>query len=155
DDNDAWLKSSKYEVQSSKTDPNPVRKRRVPIDYSGNPLGGTTATEAPPDIEEESAQSWPISRDILRDKLGSPCQGRPYYIRYAMKMGWSIEQIHELTRIDPWFLDQMRELVDEEEAIAANSAAKEAHSFLRAKTLGYSDMQLRSLSRQNTSDSHG
>ena len=34
-----------------------------------------------------------------------------YYIRYAFKMGWSVEDVYELTRIDPWFLDQIKQLV--------------------------------------------
>ena len=36
--------------------------------------------------------------DKLRRKLAVPSQGRLYYVRYALKMGWSIEQIHELTK---------------------------------------------------------
>ncbi len=99
-------------------------------------LGGITSTEAPPDTKEHHAQSWPIPREILRDKLARPCQGRPHYIRYAMKMGWSLDQIHELTRIDPWFLAQMRELVEAEDAILSKGRLADA------KRLGYSDPQI-------------
>ncbi|MDW8262408.1 MAG: carbamoyl-phosphate synthase large subunit, partial [Phycisphaerales bacterium] len=60
---------------------------------------------------------WPIPEEKLRRKLAVPSQGRLYYIRYAMKMGWSIDQIHELSRIDRWFLAQMRELVEFEETL--------------------------------------
>ena len=49
---------------------------------------------------------WPIDDDTMIRKLSVPSQGRMYYIRYALKLGWSLERIHELTRIDPWFLDQ-------------------------------------------------
>jgi carbamoyl-phosphate synthase large subunit len=55
---------------------------------------------------------WPIPEEKLRRKLAVPSQGRFYYLRYAMKMGWSVEKIHELTKIDPWFLAQMKQLVD-------------------------------------------
>ena len=62
---------------------------------------------------ESTDQEWPIPEEKLRRKLAVPSQGRLYYIRYALKMGWSIEQVHELTHIDPWFLAlQMKELVD-------------------------------------------
>ena len=44
-----------------------------------------------------------------------PSQGRLYYVRYALKMGWSIEQVHQLTKYDPWFIGQMKELVDFED----------------------------------------
>ena len=50
---------------------------------------------------ESLDHEWPIPEDKLRRKLAVPSQGRLYYIRYALKMGWTIEQIHELTKIDP------------------------------------------------------
>ena len=46
-----------------------------------------------------------------------PSQGRLYYIRYAMKMGWSIEKINRLTNIDPFFLDQVQQLVEFEDTL--------------------------------------
>src|SRR5580658_6583602 len=61
---------------------------------------------------ESVDQEWPIPEEKLRRKLAVPSQGRLYYIRYAMKMGWSVDRIHELTKIDRWFLSQMKELVD-------------------------------------------
>ena len=57
---------------------------------------------------ESLDHEWPIPEEKLRRKLAVPSQGRLYYIRYALKMGWTIEQIHELTKIDPWFLAQMK-----------------------------------------------
>src|SRR5204862_2988028 len=59
-----------------------------------------------------ATSDWPIDEDKLRRKLAIPSQGRLYYIRYAMKMGWTIEQIYQLTKIDRWFLAEMKELVD-------------------------------------------
>ena len=43
---------------------------------------------------ESLDHEWPIPEDKLRRKLAVPSQGRLYYIRYALKMGWTIEQIH-------------------------------------------------------------
>ncbi len=71
---------------------------------------GSRLGEAPADVDESTANNWPIDAQALRSKLEKPCQGRPYYIRYAFKLGWTVEQVHELTKIDPWFLDQMAEL---------------------------------------------
>ena len=89
---------------------------------------------------------WPIEKSKLRRKLSVPCQGRLYYVRYAFKMGWSIEQVHELTWIDPWFLAHFKELVDfEDEILAAGSLAGASADLIRkAKTWGYSDIQLAS-----------
>ncbi len=126
DKNDKWLNAlSDTRVSSNKNG------HEKPI-----PLGGTTGTEAPPDTEESHASQWPIPADVLTDKLSHPCQGRPYYIRYAMKMGWSIEKIQALTGIDPWFLGQMLDLVETE------TDTREDHSRSRIKQLGYSDVQI-------------
>jgi len=89
-------------------------------------LRGWRSGEALPDWREESAQSWPIPSEVLAEKLARPCQGRLYYIRYAFKQGWSVEQVYSLTSIDPWFLENIKELVDfEEELLAFDFAAAE------------------------------
>ena len=91
------------------------RARRVPRAGRARArpvLLGSRQGEAPPDTDESTATSWPIDPHKLEDKLRRPCQGRPYYIRYAFKLGWTVEQVHQLTHIDPWFLEQMAELVE-------------------------------------------
>jgi len=104
---------------------------------------------------------WPIPTEKLRRKLAVPSQGRLYYIRYAMKMGWTIDQIYGLTKIDPWFLGQMKQLVDfEDDLIGLQNLANNLkanprfpdtsgagmlglHETVRqAKQYGYSDVQL-------------
>jgi carbamoyl-phosphate synthase large subunit len=90
---------------------------------------------------------WPIPEEKLSRKLSVPCQGRPYYIRYAFKMGWSVERVAELTRIDPFFLDQMAQLVEFEETLCDYRRLEDvpAEVLFRAKQLGYSDAQLANL----------
>ena len=100
--------------------------------------------------EEEVTTVWPIPEEKLKRKLAVPSQGRLYYIRYALKMGYSVEDIRQLTNIDPWFLTQMKQLVDfEMELLAAGGAGagpvttEERLKTLRhAKQLGYSDVQI-------------
>jgi carbamoyl-phosphate synthase large subunit len=100
---------------------------------------------------ESTDHDWPIAADKLRRKLAVPSQGRLYYVRYAMKMGWSNEQIHELTHIDHWFLAQMKQLTDfegspEEAALHWSYRITKpdvfANVMFRAKQNGYSDVQL-------------
>ena len=103
---------------------------------------------------ESADHEWPIPEAKLRRKLAVPSQGRLYYLRYALKMGWTIDQIHQLTNIDPWFLAQMKELVEfEEELIAARRPEGEktvragsgealGDLLFRAKQYGYSNVQL-------------
>ncbi len=93
---------------------------------------------------DESEIEWPIDEDKLTRKLSVPSQGRLYFIRYAMKMGWSIDRINDLTGIDRFFLYQMQELVDfEDELMAADSLELVDRALMqRAKEMGYSDAQL-------------
>ncbi|HHH75544.1 MAG TPA: carbamoyl-phosphate synthase large subunit, partial [Phycisphaerae bacterium] len=102
---------------------------------------------------EKSAEdtSYPIEKSHLRRKLAVPSQGRLYYIRYAFKMGWSVDEVFELTKIDPWFLTHIKELADfEDELLAAQKAsspfAEDVSPYIellrKAKKWGYSDIQL-------------
>jgi carbamoyl-phosphate synthase large subunit len=103
---------------------------------------------------------WPIPLDKLRRKLAVPSQGRLHYLRYALKMGWTIDQIYELTKIDRWFLAQMKELTDFEDRLYAfrdrfhqrTFPVSELTALLReSKELGYSDVQLSAIWGTNTS----
>ena len=87
---------------------------------------------------------WPIDPIKLSRKLTVPSQGRLYYIRYAFKMGWSLEAVHEATKIDPWFLDQIKQLVDFEEVLLRYKKLEDLprQVLFEAKQLGYSDPQL-------------
>jgi carbamoyl-phosphate synthase large subunit len=91
-----------------------------------------------------SLVEWPINEDRLTRKLSVPSQGRFYFIRYAMKMGWSVDRINGLTNIDPFFLNQFKELVDFEDKLTAVDSLEAVDRSLmqRAKELGYSDAQL-------------
>ena len=67
-------------------------------------------------VESTGEQEAP-PRDVIQQKLVTPNDARIFYIRHAMRTGFSNEEIHNLTKIDPWFLAQLRELVDEELAL--------------------------------------
>jgi carbamoyl-phosphate synthase large subunit len=87
------------------------------------------------------------SVDDIRAKLATPQDGRIWYVRYAMKAGLSIEEIHEICGIDPWFLDQIKQIVEFEEQLAAiGSLEKMDPATMRnAKRYGFSDRQLAKL----------
>ncbi|XAM00975.1 carbamoyl-phosphate synthase large subunit [Phycisphaeraceae bacterium D3-23] len=99
------------------------------------------------ELADGTTVDWPINKDRLKRKLRVPSQGRMYYIRYAFKMGWTIEQVNEHTSIDPWFLDQLKQLVDFESKLEAVGGLEDLSRELlfEAKQLGYSDPQLANL----------
>jgi len=142
DKNDAWLKGRKEGTEARRQAGLPGHEGTKGAE-SRTAIGGSTATEALPDIEEQHAKSWPIADDVLRDKLSRPCQGRPYYIRYAFKMGWTVEAVHELSGIDPWFLEQIRELSESEP-----HAEVRDERFAALKRLGYSHVQIAAAMRR-------
>ena len=57
--------------------------------------------------------------DEIYSKLATPNAGRVWHIRYAYKSGLTTEKIHELTAIDPWFLDQIKQIVELEDELRA------------------------------------
>ena len=80
---------------------------------------------------------------LISNKLITPTPDRLNYVRFAMASGYSVADIHELTSIDPWFLEQMKEVVDFETSLAQDSLVNiGAASFRRAKRYGISDAQL-------------
>ncbi len=80
----------------------------------------------------------------IRSKLAIPNAQRPWYIRYALKSGMELEEIHELTNIDRWFLDHLARIVDMEEQLRGIENPREIPKalMLRAKQYGFSDQQL-------------
>ena len=90
---------------------------------------------------------WPPAEDLLVRKLSVPSQGRLYYVRYAVKLGWPLERIRELTGIDPWFLDQLVQLIGFEDRLVAHERLEDlpTDDLFEAKRLGYSDPQLANL----------
>ncbi len=83
------------------------------------------------------------SEDLIEARLITPNPDRLGYIRYAFERGYSEEQVHALTSVDPWFLRQVREMVDQEQAVGETSMADTSKDVLRKyKRDGLSDNTL-------------
>ena len=90
------------------------------------------------------------SREDLMGKLRTPNSRRMFAIRQAMLVGFTLEELHEITLIDPWFLRQIKEIVDMEGQIRdfalANSMTPDNPEMVavlrKAKEFGFSDRQL-------------
>ncbi|MGE3776903.1 MAG: carbamoyl-phosphate synthase large subunit [Pirellulaceae bacterium] len=84
------------------------------------------------------------TRDEIRAKLATPNADRPWYLRYAIKSGMTVSDIYQLTAIDPWFLDQLVEIVELEDAMRqiGDLRAMDRTLMKKAKQFGFSDRQL-------------
>ncbi|HZZ20734.1 MAG TPA: carbamoyl-phosphate synthase large subunit [Opitutaceae bacterium] len=79
----------------------------------------------------------------IKTKLGTPNAERIFYIRYAFKAGYTVEQIFDLTKIDPWFLHHLKEIHEMEDELGSKSLASIDTALLRrAKEFGFSDAQI-------------
>ncbi|WP_018290961.1 carbamoyl-phosphate synthase large subunit [Verrucomicrobium sp. 3C] len=85
------------------------------------------------------------SMEKIRHYLVTPRAERIFYIRHAFRAGMDLEEIAELSGIDPWFLDQIRELTEEEGRLS--QAPKDPRALARAKRKGFSDRQMAHLWR--------
>jgi carbamoyl-phosphate synthase large subunit len=81
------------------------------------------------------------SVEALQGALRQPTAERIFQVKRALERGMTIQQVYELTAIDPWFLGQMQELIDAERRYA--SARTVTPAMLRdMKRMGFSDRQL-------------
>ncbi|HEY3206906.1 MAG TPA: carbamoyl-phosphate synthase large subunit, partial [Gaiellaceae bacterium] len=87
-----------------------------------------------------------IDPEKLVSNLMTPVPERLAYIHYALTAGRTVEEIHELTRIDPWFLNQLREIVALERSLQGRALRSLTADELReAKRAGLSDQTLAEL----------
>jgi carbamoyl-phosphate synthase large subunit len=82
--------------------------------------------------------------DEIMAKLATPTAERIWFIRYALKAGLSVDDVHRRTRIDPWFLHNLRDIVAMEDRLRACPGldAADFDLLLQAKQYGFSDRQL-------------
>jgi len=79
----------------------------------------------------------------IREKLVVPNWERIFYIAEAFRMGLSIDEIHKLTRIDPWFLHNIKEIIDLEMELGQETLQSVTPELIRkAKQFGFSDVKL-------------
>jgi carbamoyl-phosphate synthase large subunit len=82
---------------------------------------------------------------LIPQKLITPTPDRLNYLRFALRSGYTVERIHEMTSIDPWFLEQLRQTVELEQQFDGGSLdAATRPEFAAAKRMGISDVQLAS-----------
>ena len=99
------------------------------------------------DKKDRMLRDGTIPAEEIVTKLARANPARVHYLRYALRSGMSIEEIHRLTSIDPWFLSQFESLVQTEDELRACATVADVPDSLlrRAKREGFADAQLAAL----------
>jgi len=96
----------------------------------------------PDDVREKQS--------LIKSKLIKPNSLRLFYIAEALKVGMTVDEVYGLTGVDPWFLHQIKDILDAEDELAASTPTAE---LLRAaKQMGFSDRTLGSLWNKTEQD---
>ncbi|GAB4356172.1 MAG: carbamoyl-phosphate synthase large subunit [Cyanophyceae cyanobacterium] len=99
---------------------------------------------------ETGRAGWGCDRDEMlpsleqiRSSLRTPSPDRVFAVRHAMQLGMTVEEIFELTAIDPWFLDKLAEIVETEKFLKRTPLkGLDADRLMAVKQLGFSDRQI-------------
>ena len=84
-------------------------------------------------------------KNAIRAALSTPAPDRILKVAQALRLGFSQEQVHEFCRYDPWFIAQIKAIVDTEDRIRAHGLPETAGLFRKLKASGFSDKRLSDL----------
>ena len=110
--------------------------RSLEIGRSGLGADGKDIPDQPDDTVKK------LSSSQIEQKLATPNSQRIFYLRYALLNGMSIPFIYKLTGIDPWFLYQIKQIVDLEQRIRSLGTHLSESLLRKAKSWGFSDIQI-------------
>ncbi len=92
-------------------------------------------------------------REVIEEELGEPGPERIWYVGDAFAQGFSLEEVHQLTHIDPWFLVQIKEIVDIELWLEGQTLQSlDKSTLFRLKQKGFSDRRLAKLLKTTDAD---
>ncbi len=93
------------------------------------------------DPAEAALDALELDELVARAAMATP--DRAFHLEAALRRGVTVEDLHEATDVDPWFLDQILAIVEERAALAGTGlAGMDTRSWRRAKRLGFADAQL-------------
>ena len=95
------------------------------------------------EIGVDGLNQMTTDREVIEKELGEPGSERIWYVGDAFAQGFTIEEVHSLTKIDPWFLAQVKEIVDIELQLDTMTLGDlDAETLRTLKEKGYSDRRL-------------
>lgn len=100
----------------------------------------------------DGLDSIAMSKEELQKKLGESIPQKILYVAEAFRMNFSMEEVYKKTKIDPWFLNQVKEIVNIEKEINEKNILENKQFFNFVKSSGFSDTKLSSLINKPLSD---
>ena len=91
-------------------------------------------------------------KNVIREALGIPSPDRLLKVAQALRLGVDHAQIYESCNVDPWFIQQIQDIVDWEERVRRHGLPKSAAQFRALKAMGFSDERLAALSGLDASE---
>ncbi len=85
--------------------------------------------------------------NAIRAAIGTPTPDRLRMVGQALRLGLTVEEVHEGCKIDPWFLEQMAEIIATEERVREHGLPQDAQNLRMLKGMGFSDARLASLAK--------
>ena len=94
----------------------------------------------------------PYDVDILKKRLTKPLPERLWDVAMALRLGIEVDEIYDRTKIDPWFLHNIKEIIDLEKIITGSSYPLNPQLLQEAKEFGFSDRTIGQLTGQSEGD---
>ena len=91
-------------------------------------------------------------KDELLAAIAQPTPQRILYIAEAMRHGFTVEKINEVSKFDPWFLERIKNIIDAEKEISKNGLPTDSEGWTHIKKLGFSDARLATLMNVSTAN---
>ena len=91
-------------------------------------------------------------KNALRAALGAPTPDRILVVAQALRCGMSEAEVHQACKIDPWFIERIKEIVDLEARVRAHGLPSDAGNLRMLKAAGFSDLRLATLTHANEKD---
>ena len=94
-----------------------------------------------------------LSKEELLRRLVTPCSERHFLMYEALRAGATVDELHDITKVKKYFIEQMKELVDEEEELVKNAGSVPSKEVLeKAKKDGFSDKYLSEILKVSEDD---
>jgi carbamoyl-phosphate synthase large subunit len=91
-------------------------------------------------------------KNVVRAAVSRPTFDRLLKVGQAFRLGFSLEEIHQFSKIDPWFLAQIKAIIDTEARVIAHGLPKSEAELRKLKAMGFSDVRLAKLAKISEAD---